>query len=223
MRKLLFIICYFISPIVFCFGEEIHVEQTNCRYCISIPEGWTIYKDTVVSSNGFACRTLFLSMLDEREFEKPSDYVMITFLPSLELLDGYSYKQMRKAITRQFKSGVNTDSLKVVFQGIESVKENPCHFQLKFLIQKENSIMECDQLLYPTKLGYISMSLYNHEESPRSMNSLLSNFEKAISVDDDYVYSETTSRNNLFVNLLISIGIGLIVYSIISLLSKRKK
>lgn len=223
MKKLLFIICLFIFSIMFCFGEEIQVEQINCKYCISIPEGWTVYKDTVVSSNGFDCRTLFLSLIDEREYEKPSDYVMIAFLPSLEVLDGFSFEQMRKTITRQFESGANTDSLKVVFQNIESVKENPCHFQLKFRIMKENSIIECDQVLFPTKFGYISMSFYKHEESPRSLSAMLSSFENAITVDDDYVYSEPASRNNLIINLLISIGIGLIVYCIISLLSKRDK
>lgn len=221
-RSLLTLFCLFlVSALSYCYGEDIRVEQTNCKFTISIPSGWTVFKDTLANTNGVNGRVLFASPLIEGAENQPDDYVMISFIPTIKTLNRLSFNQIRRSLKKQYNKQIVTDSIRVTFQGEEAVSFPTSHVSVSLLIERPSRVLECTQVLYPTVLGYISMTFYCAKTKECvSMSDMLDSFENALSIDEEYLYKE--AKNKVVFNGLISLLIGLMVYVFVSIALKKK-
>lgn len=227
MRKA-WIIILLSFVVIYTYGQDtIKVMQKSCKYAFVIPEGWdTIPKSVLVQKLPGYSIDAGLYPLQQQEYFK-GNYILINFLPTIKTLNGFLLKQIRKDLVNINKQSLlpNTDTLKVTYKGTESkILDGYCHVYTLSSIVKDSVALECVQDLLLTKFGYVSLSGYQKESGKYALSELLDIMTKGIQIQQPYKYVEPVSKQHLtFVQVIVSVSIGLLTYIIIILFSKRKK
>jgi hypothetical protein len=88
---------------------------------------------------------------------------------------------------------------------------------------KDTIPLENWQMLYLTKLGYVSVMFYAKKNGIVSIDKAPTLFSEIITVHSDYRYQEYVKKGISLKHVFVSLVIGLAVYVIITVTSKIKK
>lgn len=222
------IIILLLFVVVYMYGQDtIKVMQNSCKYTYVIPEGWdTIPKSVLMRKLPGYPIDAGLYPLQQQEYFK-GNYILISFLPAMKTLNGFSFKRIMKDLVEMNKQGLlpDTDTLKITYKGTESrVIDGYYHACTFSLIVKDSVALECVQDLLLAKFGYVSLSGYQKEGGKYALSELLDIMTNSIQIQQPYKYVEPAPKQHLtFVQVTISVCIGLLAYIIITFFSKRKK
>lgn len=208
--------------------NTVRISERSCRFSITIPLGWdSIPSRALKVKRGKMPVSLALYSKGQSSYFT-GNYVIISVLPTIKPLSTYKFKDIVKEVEQMSKKvpQKQSDTLKVEYGEAKSyVVDGHFHVCTGMKILKDSVEVTCVQDLLLTKFGYISISCYakgdNAQTQSRNITQLIS---KSIKVEPDYQYTEP-EKPSVFTlrNIGISVGIGLLVFLIITILGKKKK
>lgn len=232
--KAFFIVVKIISTItiglVFLFGTNMSASMTipvsngYCKYSITLPQGWDTIPRTVLQANlNMANIDLAIYPISQKKYFR-GNYVVFMFTPTLKPLTEFSFKQITEEIGKQSKQGeIVNDTLNIHLIKSYTESQGGIYSMYSYykIIHASDSLENC-QKMYLTKFGYISVLSYKKVDGQFSLDGMSFLLADVISVQPDYAYIEPARNEITLLHLLISIGIGVIVYGLITFLPKLK-
>jgi hypothetical protein len=226
-RKVILLFCFFYKHVCNEYLRLRSIDNQACKYAITLPEGW----DTIPQS--FLKEKLKQFNVDmgiypvaQGDYTK-GYYALICFMPAIKTLNAFNFKQIVADFTKAGKQGeiIKTDSMQVRFNKMNTkVEEGDYYIFNYYSIWQDTVALESCQMFQPTKFGYISvMSYIKNNEAAVSIDELSVQLSKIVTVHPDYKYVEYRRGGLTFMHVLISLAIGLIVYVLITCISKNKK
>lgn len=206
----------------------VNINQQSFRFSMTIPDGWDSIPSAEIKKK-FGDMPIVLALYPKKQDSYfLNNYVLITVMPTVKSLDNYKFndivtqvKQMAKTV--QYKQ---SDTLRIDGETIDSyVFEDGFHVTNNMNIFKDSIVWACVQDLLLTKFGYISIASYSKDrETQLQSNNVAKIISQNIKVDSDYKYVEPKT-NSLFTirNIAISVGVGILVFMIMSFIGKKKK
>jgi hypothetical protein len=193
----------------------------SCDYIISLPEGWDmIPMDTIKSKlqQQFNFDLGIYPVSQGTCFN--GNYALIGFMPSNKMLTGFTFNQIVKMIANlNEQSIIKSDTLQVHYKKIVPDMQNIC-IRNYFSIVKDSVTMEHCQLLYLSKFGYVTVLLYQ-KAAGLPLDEIQTQLAGMICIQPDYRYCEPEKGGISIRHIAISIAIGLLVYGLIILVTKR--
>jgi hypothetical protein len=209
--------------------ETIPVSVPSCKYNICVPEGWdTIPHDTLKGKlPQFNFKEMVITAIypvAQTEYFR-GNYALISFMPTINNLNKFSFKQLLSDIEKTNQSGqIKSDTLQVTFDSINSLVYGNKHVvNSYFSMAKDSLFIENCQTFYPTKFGYITVLSYKKEGDHIPMGEMLHQLSDLIQIEDEYQYVPFQKRGISIRHIIISLCAGLFVYSVIAYFPKLKK
>lgn len=208
------------------FAQQVNVLHKGCRYAVNIPTGWDTIPNAILKEQ-FPQLNFDLGMYPvAQEDYFSTQYVLIGFSPTFNALNSFSFSQISDDIQKMStQSNIDSDTLSVISDSIVPVNNHPNYWVNNYLtIRKDTSMVKSCQTLYLSKFGYITLMAYQKEESSMPVSSIVNIFTSTdiIQVEDDYKYFPPQKKSFPVKYLLISLGIGIIVYVLIAFFSKKR-
>lgn len=205
----------------------VNINQKSCKYSVIIPEGWdSIPHDTMLSRFKGISVDIALYRKGSKGYYDDC-YVLIDFLPTAKTLSQYPFKDIFTEVKNMNAQATlpHNDSLKVKYKGTEAKVVNDTYrIVTSSSVIKNKREAECMQTLLLAKFGYVSIAVYGKEKKISDMQALSDKIIAGIKLENKYEYREPESRNVFtLTNIVITFGIGLIVYIIIAFIDKKRK
>jgi hypothetical protein len=198
-------------------------HDNTCDYTIFLPEGWDVIPMDTIKSKLQQQINFDLGVYPVSQGDYFSgNYALISFMPSNSMLTGFSFNQIVKMIANlNEQSGIkNNDTLQVLYKKIVPDMQNNC-IRSYFSIVKDSVTMEHCQLLNLSKFGYVTVLLYQ-KTSGLPLDEAATQLAGMIQIQPDYRYQEPEKGGISIRHIALSLVIGLFVYSLIALLTKRR-
>jgi hypothetical protein len=208
-------------------SKVVSVNHQACKYIITLPEGWdTIPQSFLKEKEQLKPFNIDLGVypVEQGDYTK-GNYALVCFMPAVKTLNAFTFKQIVADMTKANNQGeIKTDTLQARFNKMNTVvKDGNFRIFSYYSIKKDTVAMESCQMLQPTKFGYISIMSYKKNEGAVSMEELSALLSKTVTVHPDYKYAEYKKDGITLKHILISLTIGIIVYALITFISRKKK
>jgi hypothetical protein len=197
-------------------------HSNSCDYTVSLPEGWDMIPMDTIKSKLQQQLNFDLGIYPVSQGAYFSgNYALIGFMPSNRTLTGFTFNQIVKEIVNlNEQSGIKSDTLQVHYKKIVPDMQNRC-IRNYFSIVKDSVTMEHCQFLYLSKFGYVTVLLYQ-KTAGLSLDEVEKQLADMIRIQPDYRYREPEKGGISIRHIAISIAIGLFVYGLITVLTKRR-
>jgi len=231
MKKRMFLLAVFLPLVLFANAvgtpERIPVQVQSCKFSVTVPEGWdTIPQSALAQKLGKGVAVMGLYPKGKTDYFEEK-YMVLSFLPTLNSLNNLPCKAIYDELKGMMKQNSipNNDSIHVVYNGMDSLSAgDKFQIQSNTTIYKDSAIVNCQQILLLSRFGYICIAYYDKNEIPSASDTVLQKLIQDIDIDNDYVYVEPHNEPTFTPGkIAIALGIGVLVYLIMTLLDKRKK
>lgn len=211
------------------YARQVEVSLPGCRFTVVIPAGWdTIPGDTLKKIVPQLNPALAMYPANQKGYFA-GNYVLTGFTPVLQPLNAYPFNRIVSDIkkkNKQTESVWSNDTIATRLDSIVPVQQNGSyrinHF---FTLRKDSVCLKGCQSLYLSKFGYVTCLFYQKGNDAFPVTSLLSDFSASgvIRISGEYAYIPPQKKGISLLNILYSLGIGVIVYGLIVFFSKRKR
>lgn len=208
--------------------NTVRISERSCKFTVDIPQGWERIPTAAIKEK-IEKVPVSLALYPKDQTSYFSDnYILISVLPSIKALSNFSFKNIIENVNKMNEESrkIQTNSLKIEYDKTENyIADGHYHISTKMIIHKDSVGMSCMQDLLLTKFGYISVSCYaKNGYAQKEIGEMAQLISKNIKVEPDYQYSEPKKQSVFSLrNIGISVGIGLVVFVVITLLGKKKK
>jgi hypothetical protein len=227
-RRVMMLIIFFLCAInILEAGKIIPVNHTSCNYTVNIPDGWDTIPNSILKEKlGSSPFNIDIGIYPVTQTDYFSgNYSLISFFPTVNMLNRFEFNQIVEDIAKMNNSStIHNDTLHVDFENIEPVIHNNNYYVNSYflIVNNDKSLKNC-QTLYLAKFGYVSVISYE-KEGAIPIKEILEQLSDMIQINPEYKYSFIEEKKGLtFKHVLISLGIGLIVYISIMFFQKLKK
>jgi hypothetical protein len=204
-------------------SREIPVIHPACKYTVLIPAGWdSIPVDTIQAKlKQYQIKFDIGLYPADQEHYFNGNYVLIGFMPAIRMLSSFTFDRIVADVTvLNRQSEIIDDTMTVRFDKIIPDAQHDC-LHSYFSIRKDTVTLENCQSLYLTKFGYVTVLSYRKADAT-PLNKILEQITGLIRVHPDYRYAEPKKGGITFWHLLVSLAIGLLVYALISVFTKKR-
>lgn len=207
-------------------AQQVRFLHQGCRYTVNIPAGWDTIPNGVLKGK-FPQLNLDTGMYPASQKDYFStQYVLIGFSPAMSTLNAFSFEQVADGIQKMgAQANLTGDTLSVTSDSVVPINNHPDYWVNNYLaIRKNSSLIKSCQTLYVSKFGYILLMAYQKEEVALPVSSITDIFTSAgnLQVEDNYKYIPPQKKSFPLKYLLLSLGIGGIVYVLIAFLTKKR-
>jgi hypothetical protein len=203
-------------------GKLFAVDVEYPYYKVHLPSGWdSIPADTL--SEKLPQMKIDLGLYPESQVSYFSgNYVLTGFMPSYQALVNFTFQQILESITIQNQNSAISNDTMVVHLDTMIVDFDKKCVNNYFTVRKDTVIVYNCQTLYLTKFGYVTVLSYQKEGSI-PLVEVQNQLSDIIRIKPDYQYKEPEKQGITTKNILFSLLIGIIIFIIISLSTKKKK
>jgi hypothetical protein len=194
----------------------------SCDYTVLLPDEWEVIPMDTIKSKLQQQIPLDLGIYPvSQESWFSGNYALIGFMPSNRTLTEFTFNQIVKAVANlNEQSEMKNDTLQVHYEKIVPDMQNGC-IRNYFSIIKDFVTIEHCQLLYLSKFGYVTVLLYQ-KTAGISLDEVQRQLTGIIQIQPDYRYREPEKGGISIKHMALSLVIGLFVYGIITLLTKKR-
>jgi hypothetical protein len=191
-------------------------------YTVLLPEGWGVIPVDTIKSKLQQQFTFDLGIYPiSQETWFSGNYALIGFIPAHSTLNGFTFNQIVKAVADlNEQSEIKSDTLQVHYEKTVPDMRNGCIRNYFSIVKDSVTIAHC-QLLYLSKFGYVAVLLYQ-KTAGVSLDEIQTQLAGMIQIQPDYRYREPEKGGISIKHILLSLVIGLFVYGIIALLTKKR-
>jgi hypothetical protein len=201
---------------------EVPITHPSCKYTVQYPEGWdTVPLDTIKNRLKNTAFDLGIYPVSQKHYFD-GNYILTGFMPVMRSLSSFTFDQIVRDVTAQNKqSEIVSDTMDVRFVKIVPDAGNRC-LHSYFSIRKDTVTLENCQSLYLTKFGYVTVLFYRKADAI-PLDEILGQMNGLIQIHPDYRYTEPEKKGITLRHIIISLAIGLLVYALISIFTKKRR
>lgn len=208
------------------YGQQVHIRHKGCEYTVNIPTGWDTIPEVILKDK-FPQLNPDMGMYPTVQKEYFADkYVLIGFLPTINSLSSFTFEQVVTDIRKMnAQTNLNNDTLAIRLDSMVAVNKYPNYWVNNYMtIRKDSSQLRACQTLHLSKFGYISFMTYQKKEDT-CLSEIIDTIATigCLRVKENYRYIHPQEKTISYKHLLYSLGIGILVYILIALLSKKRK
>lgn len=195
------------------WGKSIEVKRQLCHYRIDIPSSWDTIPQILLEEK-IKAHPIDIALYPKNQYGYFSgNYVLINFFSTDKPLINYRLDQIQKEI-KSMDSKLNKENhMEPIFLGKLQIDTTGLPQILNaFKIHDNSMLLQSLQILNISKYGYVSIVAYQKEESLLSIYNLEKLFNHSVSIESEYQYNEPAKSTLAYWHLILSLGIGIIVY-----------
>jgi len=208
------------------YAVKLPVNNGACKYSVALPDGWDTIPQTFITEKLQQQLKVDAAIYPvEQSDYTEGNYALIGFMLMLKSLNAFTFKQIVAEIDKSNRLGeIHSDTINIAYAGIDTLSQNGIYrIFSRFSIEKDTVTVKSCQMLFLTKFGYVSVVAYRKGNQGKPLNEISALLTNIISVEPDYQYKEFEKKGIGLKHILISLLIGVIVFLIISVTSKKKQ